>query len=98
MLNAKKRSKSRNKVRCFCLECDGIYVDPRTKNKHSINQNIVKNTPNILQTDNNPMSESSQQSFVNEESSIEPKNLLTKNLLSNPKHLLTKNLQYFIQK
>jgi len=72
MLNAKKRSKSRNKVRCFCLECDGIYVDPRTKNKHSINQNIVKNSPNILQTDNNPMSESSQRSFVNEESSIEP--------------------------
>src|SRR3954471_8092026 len=72
MLNAKKRSKSRNKVRCFCRDCNGIYVDPRTKNKHSINQNIVKNTPNILQIDNNPMSESSQRSFINEESSIEP--------------------------
>src|SRR3954449_13016883 len=72
MLNAKKRSKSRNKVRCFCRDCNGIYVDPRTKNKHSINQNIVKNTPNILQIDNNPMSKSSQRSFINEESSIEP--------------------------
>src|SRR3954447_19628290 len=70
MLNAKKRSKSRNKVRCFCRDCNGIYVDSRTKNKHSINQNIVKNTPNILQIDNNPMSESSQRSFINEESSI----------------------------
>src|SRR4051794_6343358 len=72
MLNAKKWSKSRNKVRCFCRDCNGIYVDLRTKNKHSINQNIVKNTPNILQIDNNPMSESSQRSFINEESSIEP--------------------------
>src|SRR4051795_5333749 len=106
MLNAKKRSKSRNKVRCFCRDCNGIYVDPRTKNKHSINQNIVKNTPNILQIDNNPMSESSQRSFINEESSIEPqtfvneessiksKHSLTKNLLLSPKHSLTKNLQY----
>src|SRR3954469_2400516 len=72
MLNAKKWSKSRNKVRCFCRDCNGIYVDSRTKNKHSINQNIVKNTPNILQIDNNPMSESSQRSFINKESSIEP--------------------------
>src|SRR3954452_18605048 len=72
MLNAKKRLKSRNKVRCFCRNCNGIYVDLRTKNKHSINQNIVKNTPNILQIDNNPMSELSQRSFINEESSIEP--------------------------
>src|SRR3954469_15042202 len=72
MLNAKKWSKSRNKVRCFCRDCNGIYVNLRTKNKHSINQNIVKNTPNILQIDNNPMSKSSQRAFINEKSSIEP--------------------------
>src|SRR4051794_33104582 len=90
MLNAKKQS--RNKVRCFCRDCNRIYVDLRTKNKHSINQNIVKNTSNILQIDNNPMSESSQRSFINEESFIEPQTFVNEESLLSPKHLLTKNL------
>src|SRR4051794_33318661 len=88
MLNAKKQS--RNKVRCFCRDCNGIYVDSRTKNKHSINQNIVKNTPNILQIDNNPMSESSQRSFINEEFSIEPQTFVNEESSIEPQTFVNK--------
>ncbi|CAG8740667.1 15668_t:CDS:2, partial [Funneliformis caledonium] len=52
-------------------KCNGIYVDSRTKNKHSINQNVATNTSVLLQNENDPMIELSQHSFINEESSIE---------------------------
>lgn len=64
MLNTRKRSRTRNQVKCFCSKCNGIYVDPRTKNKHSINRNTATVS---LQNENDPMIESSRRSFVNEE-------------------------------
>ena len=35
MLNRKKRSRKRAPERCFCNECNGIYIDPRTYRKHN---------------------------------------------------------------
>ena len=35
MLNRKKCSRKRAPERCFCNECNGIYIDPRTYRKHN---------------------------------------------------------------
>ena len=82
MLNTKSRSRKRNQKRCFCSKCNGIYVDPRTAKKHSMNRNIVTNTSAVSLQDenendsnendsNDPIVESSQHSLINEEFSAE---------------------------
>ncbi|CAG8739029.1 9767_t:CDS:1 [Funneliformis caledonium] len=68
MLNIKKHSRTRHQVKYFCSKCKGIYVDLRTKNKHSIN---ATNTSILLQDENDLMIESSRHSFINKEFSIE---------------------------
>ena len=60
MLDIKKRSRTRNKVRCTCRNCNKNWVNPRTKNKHLMHQNITTN-PII---ENDPMIESSRRSFA----------------------------------
>ena len=71
MMNAKRHFRTRNQIRCFCIKCNGIYVDPRMKNKHSID---AMNTSILLQ-DDDLMIESSWHSswhlFINEEFSVE---------------------------
>ena len=62
MLNIKKRSRTRRLVQCDCNICNGKYVNLRTKNKHSLNQNIATNT-SVIEDDS--MIESSR-SFINE--------------------------------
>ncbi|CAG8756000.1 13241_t:CDS:2, partial [Funneliformis caledonium] len=62
------RSRTRHQVKCFCSKCKEIYVDLRTKNKHSIN---ATNTSISLQDENNLIIESSRYSFINKEFFIE---------------------------
>ena len=40
-MNISKRSRTRDHVICYCDDCNGKYVDLRTKNKHSRRRNIV---------------------------------------------------------
>ena len=56
------RSRARNLVRCNCNECNGTYVDPRTRNRHIMNRNIV-DTPISLQN-SDPIIETSQHSSL----------------------------------
>ncbi|CAB5311668.1 unnamed protein product [Rhizophagus irregularis] len=66
MMNVnERRIKTRTKEKCYCNKCNGKYVDPRTKQKHSISLSLDDAT-----TSNDPMSIRS--SFVNEEISIDP--------------------------
>ncbi|CAB4490364.1 unnamed protein product [Rhizophagus irregularis] len=60
-----RRVKTRTKEKCYCNKCNGKYVDPRTKQKHSMSLSLDDAT-----TSNDPMSIGS--SFVNEEISIDP--------------------------
>ncbi|UZO08625.1 uncharacterized protein OCT59_028878 [Rhizophagus irregularis] len=61
----KRRDRTRTKEKCYCNKCNGKYIDPRTKQKHSISLSLDDAT-----TSNDPMSIES--SFVNEEISIDP--------------------------
>jgi len=66
MMNVnERRVKTRTKEKCYCNKCNGKYVDPRTKQKHSMSLSLDDAT-----TSNDPMSIES--SFVNEEISIDP--------------------------
>ncbi|GBC39214.2 uncharacterized protein LOC107327733 [Rhizophagus irregularis DAOM 181602=DAOM 197198] len=66
MMNVnERRVKTRTKKKCYCNKCNRKYVDPRTKQKHSMSLSLDDAT-----TSNDPMSIGS--SFVNEEISIDP--------------------------
>jgi hypothetical protein len=78
MLNVKRRSRIRNHLRCYCDNCNGTYVDTRTKNKYSINRNIV-NTPISLQS-NDPIIETSQHSSLQYEDSSENLNTIEQHI------------------
>ncbi|GBC25642.2 uncharacterized protein LOC110231456 [Rhizophagus irregularis DAOM 181602=DAOM 197198] len=66
MMNVnERRVKTRTKEKCYCNKCNGKYVDPRTKQKHSMSLSLDDAT-----TSNDPMSIGS--SFVNEKISIDP--------------------------
>ncbi|GET58122.1 hypothetical protein GLOIN_2v1776801 [Rhizophagus irregularis DAOM 181602=DAOM 197198] len=66
MMNVnERRVKTRTKEKCYCNKCNRKYVDPRTKQKHSMSLSLDDAT-----TSNDPMSIRS--SFVNEEISINP--------------------------
>ena len=66
MMNVnERRVKTRTKEKCYCNKCNEKYVDPRTKQKHSMSLSLDDAT-----TSNDPMSIGS--SFVNEEISIDP--------------------------
>jgi hypothetical protein len=73
MLNTKSRSRKRNQKRCFCSKCNGIYVDPRTAKKHSMNRNIVTNTSAVSLQDENE-NDSNENENENENNSNENEN------------------------